>query len=78
MGRKADQNLRDDICHKLKTTVNIDLAPADVIAIHLVQGGAREGPRPVITKFRDTETKVKVIKKRSQDKLKHILLCLII
>lgn len=64
-------------CLILKTTVNIDLAPADVIAIHRVPGGARKGQRTVIAKFRDTETKVKVIKNRSQDKLKYILLCYI-
>lgn len=67
---KQTENLRDDLCHILKSTINIDLAPADVIAIHRVPGGARDGPRPVIAKFRDTETKVKVIKNRSQDKLK--------
>lgn len=64
------ENLRSDLCRILKETVNIDLDASDVLAIHRVPGGNRGGPRPVIAKFRDTDTKIKVIKNRSKDEIK--------
>lgn len=62
-----NENLRSDLCRILKETVNIDLDASDVLAIHRVPGGNRGGPRPVIAKFRDTDTKIRVIKNRYKD-----------
>ena len=67
---KQNENLREDLCKILRESVSIELAPADILAIHRIPGRARDGPRPVIAKFRDPETKVRIIKKRSQEKLK--------
>lgn len=64
------ENLRSDLCRILKETVNIDLDASDVLAIHRVPGGNRGRPRPVIAKFRDTDTKIRVIKNRSKDEIK--------
>ena len=67
---KQNENLHEDLCKILRESVSIELAPADILAIHRIPGRARDGPRPVIAKFRDPETKVRIIKKRSQEKLK--------
>ena len=67
---KQNENLREDLCKILHESVSIELAPADILAIHRIPGRARDGPRPVIAKFRDPETKVRIIKKRSQENLK--------
>ena len=55
------ENLRDDLVKILKSTVDLDINPDDILAIHRIPGGDQRGPRPVIAKFKNTETKVKVI-----------------
>ncbi|XP_062599015.1 uncharacterized protein LOC134260484 [Saccostrea cucullata] len=68
---QENENLRAELCAILKETVNVDLQPTDILAIHRVPGsGGNVGPRPVIAKFRNTETKVMVIKNRSNAELK--------
>ena len=58
------------MCKILKASANVELEPVDILAIHRVPGGMKDGPRPVIAKFRDPETKIRVIKNRSQEKIK--------
>ena len=67
---KQNENLREDLCRILKETVNLELPSTDILAIHRIPGRTRDRPRPVIAKFRDPETKIKIIKKRSQEALK--------
>ena len=64
------ENLRDDLVKILKLTVDLDINPDDILAIHRTPGGDQRGPRPVIAKFKNTETKVKVIRKRQDEQLK--------
>lgn len=56
MKERHAENLSEDLCHVLKLTVNIDLAPAGILAIHRGPGGFRDGPWPVIANFCDTKT----------------------
>lgn len=65
------EKLREDLIQILKSTVGIELDPHDVVEIHRIPGGgAQNGPRPVIAKFRNSETKIKVIRKRQDAQLK--------
>lgn len=65
------EKLREDLIQILKSTVGIELDPHDVLEIHRIPGGgAQNGPRPVIAKFRNSETKIRVIRKRQDAQLK--------
>lgn len=59
-----NENLWDMLCRIMKETVNVDLSPADILAIDRVPGGGRGAPRPVIAKFCNTDTKIRIIKNR--------------
>ncbi|XP_078314714.1 uncharacterized protein LOC144619735 [Crassostrea virginica] len=69
-GEGKTENLREDLIKILRTTVGLDLDPTDILEIHRIPGGAQKGPRPVIAKFRNSETKIKIIRKRQNDQLK--------
>ena len=62
--------MRDDLVKILKSTVDLDINPDDILAIHRIPWGDQRGPKPVIAKFKNTETKVKVIRKRQEKQLK--------
>ena len=61
--------MRDDLVKILKSTVDLDINPDDILAIHRILGRDQRGPKPVIAKFKITETKVKVIRKRQDEQL---------
>lgn len=63
------ENLREDLCTIMKETVNVTIDRTDILAIHRVPG-AQGKSRPVIAKFKDSETKVRVIRNRSKEEVK--------
>lgn len=67
---KANENLRHDLCHILKNAINLDLDPTDILEIHRIPNGNQRGPRPVIAKFRNSESKLKIIRNRSNSEIK--------
>ena len=69
LGEVKTENFRDDLIKILRTTVGLDLDPKYILDIHKIPWEARKGPRPVIAKFRTSETKIKIILKRQNDQL---------
>ena len=69
---KPQENLRDDLCAIMKETVNLTINPADILAIHRIPG-TQGKTRPVIAKFNDADTKIKVIRNRSKEEVKNDL-----
>ena len=66
---KGQENLRGDLCTIMKETAGVIIDPSDILEIHRIPG--EQGKiRPVIAKFKNTETKVKVIKHRSKAEVK--------
>ena len=66
----AKENLREDLCAILKTA-GVTTDPTDILAIHRIPAGSKDGkPRPVIAKFKDTDTKIKIIRNRSKEIVK--------
>ena len=71
---KPNENLRNELCRILKNSVDLDLDPNDVLEIHRIPSGHQNGPRPVIAKFRNSDSKIKVIRNRSKSELKKVFL----
>lgn len=58
------------ICHILKNAINLDLESIDILEIHCILNGNHRRPRPVIPKFRNSESKVNIIRNRSKSEIK--------
>jgi hypothetical protein len=71
---KPHENLREELCAIMRETVNVTIEPMDILAIHRIPG-AQGKSRPVIAKFRDSDSKVRVIRNRSKGEVKkHFLM----
>ena len=54
--------LKENFCKILKQRADIDVNPADILAIHRVPGNRDGGPRPVIMRMNSSEAKLRIIK----------------
>ncbi|KAK3101330.1 hypothetical protein FSP39_002733 [Pinctada imbricata] len=63
---KRDEVLRRDFCEIVHSKTGIQVNPRDILAIHRVPKGekSRPGPRPVIAKFINSESRVAILKHR--------------
>lgn len=66
---KPQENLREELCSIMRETVNLTIDPTDILAIHRIPGTQGKS-RPVIAKFKDADTKIKVIRNRSKEEVK--------
>ena len=66
---KAQENLREDLCEIMKNAAKVDIDPTDILDIHRIPG-AEGKSRPVIAKFKNAESKFKVIRHRSREAVK--------
>ena len=66
---KPQENLREELCVVMKQAANVNINPADILAIHRIPG-AKGKIRPVIAKFKNAETKINVIRHRSKEDVK--------
>ncbi|KAK3108411.1 hypothetical protein FSP39_007416 [Pinctada imbricata] len=57
------ENLRQELIKILKEKVKVSVEPQEIFGIHRIPG-KKDHPRPVIVKFVNTETKVKVMRQR--------------
>ena len=72
---KRDENLRQEFCEVVRNKTGQSVNPRDVLAIHRVPKSPDvRGPRPVILKFINTESRVAVIKHRKKLKDSFIML----
>ena len=56
--------LKENFCKILKQRADIDVNPADILAIHRALGNRDGGPRPLIVRMISLEAKVRIIKHR--------------
>ena len=54
--------LKENFCKILKQRADIDVNPADILAIHRVPGNRDGGPCPVIMRMISSEAKLRIIK----------------
>ena len=60
------ENLKENFCSILKEKVNIDVNPADILAIHRIPGNG--GTRPVIVRMISSDAKTNIMKHRKSVK----------
>ena len=66
----AKENLREDLCAILKAA-GVTTDPTDILAIHRIPAGSKDGKlTPVIAKFKDTDTNIRIIRNRSKEIVK--------
>ncbi|KAK3098593.1 hypothetical protein FSP39_021067 [Pinctada imbricata] len=64
---KRDENLRSDFCEIVKSKTGQVVNPRDVLAIHRIpKNQDSRGPRPVIIKFINSESRVAVLEQRAK------------
>lgn len=61
--------MRDDFCDIMKTA-GITFYPLGILAIHRIPGSKDGKPYLVIAKFKDMDTKVRLIRNRSKEQMK--------
>lgn len=66
---KPQENLREELCVIMKEAAKVTIDPADILAIHRIPG-AKGKIRPVIAKFKNSESKITVIRNRSKEEVK--------
>lgn len=59
----SKENLREEFCKILKQRIDIDVNPADILAIHRIPDRSG-GPRPVLVRMISSEAKTNIIKHR--------------
>lgn len=60
---KKDENLREEFVKLVNKDLKVDLSPGDVQAIHRIPG-KNSSTRPIIVKVKNTDIKIKIMKKK--------------
>ena len=62
---KRNEDLKSDLCAIVKQDTGVELDPRNILAIHRVPHGQRKsGPRPVVVKFINSETRISILRHR--------------